>query len=130
MLSSQSITNVRIIGFGIAGVVCLSYAIATLVGIRISFLPDWLPIAMGVAVAALFFLATLLGGARATAASLDESYQMDRLRAGNLGFWSALMTGVILWQANLGGDMRLAITMTMASAVYLLAHVVLELRGR
>lgn len=130
MLSSQSITNIRLIGFAAAGITSALYAITTLIGVRLTLLPDWLPITMGILAAAIFFLATVAGGKRATAASLDESYHLDRLRAGNLGFWSALATGVVLWLANLGGDMRLAITMTTAASVYLLAHVVLELRGR
>ena len=78
------------------------------------FVPSWLPITTGIAVALIFALATLLGGARNTAASLDESYHSDRLRAGNLGYWTALVTGVLLWQADLGGELRLAITLTLA----------------
>ena len=129
-MDSQTISNVRIFGFGAAGIICAAYAFATLVGLQLSFLPNWLPIAAGIVASILLVAATLLGGAKATAASLDESYHADRLRAGNLGFWTAIITGVILWQADLGGNMQQAITLTLASAVYLLTHVVLELRGR
>lgn len=128
MISTNALTSVRTIAFAIAGLISGGYAIATLMGVN--GLPHWLPLTAGGIAALVFAVTALLAGHRNTAASLDESYQHDRRTAGNIGFWTAILTGTTLWLAQIGDERQLAITLTLASAVYLLAHVVLEVRGR
>lgn len=129
MVSAQTLSLVRVISFGIGGLISLAFAVATLLDFNPSPLPHWLPIATAVVIAIIYFLAAALAGPHNMRAALDESHTEDARLAATLGFWTALATGTALWLLNLGGTLQLAITLTTASAVFFLAHVVLEVRG-
>lgn len=126
-MKPETLTLIRSTAFALAGLVCASYAIAALVGVRA--LPHWLPLTSSAAAAVIFFICAALAGPRAIAASLDESYHADQRTSGVVGFWAAMITGTSLWLFDIGGQLQLAITMNIAAALFLLSHVVLEYRG-
>lgn len=128
MFSESTLTTIRTILFGTAGLVCAAYAVSALVGD--ARLPDWLPPAIPLTVAAVFFLASLIAGQASAEASLDESYALTNKNAASAGFWGALIIGSAQWIAGIGAPFELAITLSGASAVYFLAHVLAEIRGR
>jgi len=130
MITSHTLSNVRLVAFAIAGTLCAAYALSALIHPAAPIVPDWLPITAGALAGVVFFVAGILAGPRVTSATLDESYQSEHRTAGFIGFWVAIVSGVGLWQTGLGGQLQLAITLTLASAAFLLMQVVLELRGR
>lgn len=129
-MSAQALSNLRTLVFGLTGSICAIYAFAALLLEDTGALPHWMPPAAGIAAAGVFFLAAAFAGRENMNASLDEGYRDDRRSAGVAGFWAAIVIGTVLWFGDLGGTLQLAITLTGASAGLLLAHVVLELRGR
>jgi hypothetical protein len=130
MRTSSALSNVRAIAFGAAGTVCAIYAFATLLVADPGQLPHWAPLIAGCLAALTLFAASFAAGPRIISASFDEGYQNDRRSAAVAGFWSALSIGTTLWLGNIGGESQLAITLTGASAVFLLTHVFLEIKGR
>jgi hypothetical protein len=130
MLSTDTLGLIRTVAFGVSGLACTVYAIATLWAPQADRLPDWLPIAASIALAVTIFSALFVGGRHNAAAAMDEAYRADNTTAAALGFWGALVIGLGLWLTGAGGEMQLAITLTGASAIYMLAHVVFEVRGR
>lgn len=130
MISSDTLGLIRMITFGIAGLICSAYALSTLFGITPGLIPNWLPIAAGCVAAIAFTIAAVFAGSDSTNAALDESYHADRKTAAAAGFWGALVIGTALWLSNTGGTFQLAITLTGSAAIFLLLQVALELRGR
>lgn len=130
MISAEALSTIRTVAYGAAGIVCAGYALAALLSPAPETLPHWAPLTAGIFIAIVIFASAFVAGPANTAASLDESYREDQRTAAVFGFWGAIGCGVALWLLDLGGAMQLAITMTFSSGVFLLAHVVLELRGR
>ncbi|MEQ6202033.1 hypothetical protein ABMC88_03165 [Sulfitobacter sp. HNIBRBA2951] len=87
MISTDSLTLIRMITFGIAVVICAAYACAATLGIPPEALPHWAPITAGAVAAAVVFGVNLLANASATIAAFDESYRADRRTAAFAGFW-------------------------------------------
>lgn len=130
MISTDSLTLIRMITFGIAVVICAAYACAATLGIPPEALPHWAPITAGAVAAAVVFGVSLLANASATIAAFDESYRADRRTAAFAGFWGGIISGTLLWLTQAGGDLQLAITLTSAAAVFLLVQSALDLLGR
>lgn len=130
MITTQNLINIRTLTFAIGGLMCGGYALAALLGTDRGDLPHWLPPMAGIMVAVVYFIAAYVAGPDRTNAATDESYQHDGRLAAAVGFWVALAMGTGLWITGLGGAMQLAITLTTAAAAFMLAHVVLDLRGR
>ncbi|WP_299413257.1 hypothetical protein [uncultured Sulfitobacter sp.] len=129
MITPDTIATVRMIAFALAGLMCGGYALAALWGIPSQNLPHFLPLGAGIIAAIAFALAALIVGPQNTNAALDESYHTDRRTAASTGFWAAIVIGTTLWLTSTGGTLQLAITLTGASAVFLLTHALLDFRG-
>lgn len=129
MISADTLAIVRTIAFAIAGLICAGYALAAFWGVPPEALPQFLPLAAGITAAIAFFLAALIAGPTNTNAALDESYHADRRTAASVGFWGAILIGTTLWLTDTGEELQLAITLTGASAAFLLTHALLDLRG-
>jgi hypothetical protein len=71
----------------------------------------------------------MIAGPTNTNAALDEGYDADRRTAASAGFWGAILSGTTLWLSGTGGELQLAITLTGASAIFLLTHAMLDFRG-
>ncbi|MCX7558522.1 hypothetical protein OS190_03015 [Sulfitobacter sp. F26204] len=84
----------------------------------------------GIVIAVIFTLTTFFAGSCNTVASPVEIDQADRRSAENLGFWTAIITRVLIWQADLGGAKQLAVTLMLISVVKPLTHMYLELWRR
>jgi len=108
MITSHTLSNVRLVAFAIAGTLCAAYALSALIHPAAPIVPDWLPITAGALAGVVFFVAGILAGPRVTSATLDESYQSEHRTAGFIGFWVAIVSGVGLWQTGLGGQLQLA----------------------
>lgn len=129
-LSSDSLSFIKAICLGATGLVCGGYALGAFLLENPQDMPDWLPLFAGGLAALVIFASAALARPRNTSAAFDESYRQDRQAAAAMGFWTALGVGLFLWLSGLGNGMDLAITLTSAAAVYLLAQVWLEIRGR
>lgn len=130
MFTSHTLAILRTGAFALAGFISALFATLTLLDPQTEVLPAWLPLGAGLTAAIAIFAVSFAAGGRNAAAAFDESYRSDGALAGFWGFWGAIAIGTCLWLTGAGGDMQLAITLTGSSAIYLLSHVLLDLRGR
>jgi len=129
MITTDSLTLIRMLAFAIAGLICAAYAGAALLSAPPDVLLHWAPPIAGGITAGIVFVTSSLAGAQKADAAFDESYRADRRTAATAGFWSAITIGTLLWLTQTGGTLQLAITLTGSASVFLLMQAALDLRG-
>lgn len=134
MLSTDSISNIRALVFGLTGLVCLGYALLVLATGQSEPIPFWIPGVCGVLAAAILVISSRAAGQKAAKSAWDEGYQFDAQRAAAISFWVALMIyplfGVLNAMNIIGGDMMFAVMGLLTGATYLLLVTWFDFRGR
>lgn len=134
MLSANAVLNIRVIVFGLTGLVCFLYALLALVHDRPDPFSPWIPGIFGVVSALVVMVAIYSAGPRNAAMAVDEGFSHDFRRAQGIGYWAALMLypvfGYLLSQGMTSYAVAFAAMGTFTGAAFLLPFVWFDLRGR
>lgn len=134
MLSVNAVLNIRVIVFGLTGLVCLLYALLAVLNGRPDPFSPWIPGIFGVVSALVVMVATYSAGPRNAAMAGDEGFSHDFQRAQGVGYWTALMLypvfGYLLSQGMVSFAVAFAAMGTLTAAAFLLPFVWFDLKGR
>lgn len=118
---------------GATGVICLVYAVLSLLGGRPDPMPFWIPGAAGALAGLVLSLGARLNP-KSAADATDEGYRADWGRAQQHAFWVALLLyplfGVLLALGWVGFHTAFAAMGTLTGAAVLLLFVRYDLQGR
>lgn len=134
MLSSDTLTTVRIALLGLTGAVCALYAFLAITTGDPSPMSPWIPGGLGVLSGIVITLAARAAGERNADIAYDEGHYADSHRAQRYGYWFAvflypafafpLSAGWISWPVGF------AAMGTLTGAGFLLLFVWFDLQGR
>ena len=134
MFNSENISNIRMIVFGVTGVLCLAYAILALIIQDPAPFPFWIPGASGVMAALVLWGTSFAAGEKYAGMAWDESYAVDARRAASIAFWIGIllhpMFGVLLALGLVDWPVAFAVMGTLTPAAYLLLLVSFDRQGR
>ncbi len=134
MLSANAVLNIRVVVFGLTGVVCLLYAILAVSNGRPDPFSPWIPGIFGVVSALVVMIAVYSAGPTNAAMAQDEGFSHDFRRAQCVGYWIALMLypifGYCLAHGLTSYTVAFAAMGTLSGAAFLLPFVWFDLRGR
>lgn len=134
MLSSDTLSTIRVTVLGITGVICFLYAVLALLQGRADPMPFWVPGLAGFGSAAVITLAAMGAGRKNTEMAIDEGYHADNHRAQRIGYWIALLLyplfGLLLSQGIVTWSVAFAAMGTLTGGAYLLLFVWFDLQGR
>ncbi len=134
MLSANSVLNIRVIVFGLTGLVCLLYAVLALVYGRPDPFSPWIPGIFGVVSAVVVMVALFTAGPRNAAMARDEGFSHDFSRAQGVGYWIALLLYPVFGYFLAYGWVTYAVAFaamgTFTGASFLLLFVWFDLQGR
>lgn len=124
----------RAVTLGVTGLVCVVYAAMAWASKSPDPMPFWIPGALGVLSAVVYFVATRLAGPDKAGQAMDEGYDRDLQTAYRIGYWAALLLypafGLLLANRLISFDVAYAVMSTLTGATFLLSFVWLDFRGR
>ena len=134
MLTTDNLSSIRAIALGLTGMICLAYAVLSLLYMRPDPMPFWIPGLAGVAAWLAIMFGTIGAGTKNTERAFDEGYRSDNHRAERAAYWVALLLypifAVPLIQGWVSFDVAFAAMGTLTGAAYLLPVAWLDYRGR
>ncbi|MGH1576964.1 hypothetical protein [Planktotalea sp.] len=90
-MKAQTLTNVRLIVLGIAGLVCASYSGLAILWDNPQPFSPWLPGIAGVFAAIVITLSAILAGPRNTQIAMDELYRAEWGKAVQISYWIGIL---------------------------------------
>lgn len=134
MLTTTSLSIIRMSLLGLAGLVSLTYAALAIILQTPAPMPFWIPGTIGVLAALGIALSMLMAGKARAEQAVDEAYVHDNLRSFRFSYWFALalypafagplMLELVSWHV------AYAAMGTLTAAGYLLSFVWFDLKGR
>lgn len=133
-MTPNLLLNLRVVLFGLTGLVCLMYAVMALLTGRPDPISPWIPAAIGIGSALIIFLALLTAAPRDVGVARDEGFSVDVRRAQGIGYWVALslypVFGFYLANGGVRYEVAFAAMGTLTGAAFLLPFVWFDLKGR
>lgn len=133
MMNADTLARIRILVFGLAGLICISYSFMAVASNTPNPISVWLPGVSGLAAALVMWTSSWLAGRRAAGIAHDELYKLEWGRAVKFSYWFAIalypLFGLFMYLGSISSSTAFAAMGTATGAAPLLSFCFINLRG-
>jgi hypothetical protein len=132
-MNTETLSKIRIVVFGLAGLVCASYSVLALMGNTPRPFSPWLPGASGFAAGLVMWLSAISAGPRVAGMAHDELFWVEWGQAVKFSYWLSIalypLFGIFMALGWIEPSTSIAAMGTAAGAAPMLAYCILNLRS-
>lgn len=132
-MNADTLARIRILVFGLAGLICISYSLMAVATNTPNPISTWLPGVSGLAAAFVVWTSSWLAGRRVAGIAHDELYKVEWGRAIKFSYWFALalypLFGLFMFLGWISATTVFAAMGTATGAAPMLSFCFINLRG-